>query len=122
MELKDLQKLVAEFIDERDWRKFQNTKELSLSLIIESSELLSLFQWRSAEEVESLLAEDKDMLYHVKSEIADVLFGVLALGDHLNLDLQGIFLAKLRELSSRYEKETVKGKAVKFPETRIDFP
>ena len=121
MDLKDLQKIVADFIDERYWRKFQNTKELALSTLIECSELLSLFQWKTGEEIDLTIRKDREMMYHVKSEISDILFGVLALSDHLNLNLESIFTAKMKELNSRYSKENVKGKVVKFPESKIDF-
>lgn len=43
-------KKVNEFRDERDWRQFHNEKDLALSISLEASELLELFQWKSSEE------------------------------------------------------------------------
>lgn len=32
MELKDLQKIVAQFRDERDWKQFHNPKDLAMAI------------------------------------------------------------------------------------------
>lgn len=34
-----------EFRNERDWKQFHNPKDLAISISLESSELLELFQW-----------------------------------------------------------------------------
>ncbi len=116
-----LQKEVRDFVDSRDWRKFQNTKELALSIIAEASEMLQLFLWKDASEIEDELKKNGDLLYHVKSELADVLFGCLAMADQLNLDLEGIFRAKLDELKKRYPVDEVRGRVVKRMEGAIEF-
>ena len=41
---------INEFRDARDWRQFHNEKDLALSIVLEASELLENFQWRSADE------------------------------------------------------------------------
>jgi NTP pyrophosphatase (non-canonical NTP hydrolase) len=42
---------VERFINERDWEKFHTPKNLSMSLAIESSELMEIFQWQTTEEL-----------------------------------------------------------------------
>lgn len=120
-EIGELQSLVKLFIDSRDWRQFQNTKELALSTVVESSELLELFQWRSGDDMDEELRKGGELLYHVKSELADILFGCLAISDHLGLDLESLFRSKLSELDKRYPVEEVRGKVTKNSEGRIEF-
>ncbi len=38
------------FVEERNWRQFHNPKDLAVSLSLEASELLELFQWKTSEE------------------------------------------------------------------------
>ena len=43
-------KQVLQFRDERNWKQFHNPKDLAISISLETSELLEIFQW-SAEDV-----------------------------------------------------------------------
>ena len=51
-EIKNLQKLVIDFRDKRDWKQFHNPKDVSLSLILEAAELIEHFQWKNSDQVE----------------------------------------------------------------------
>ena len=116
MELKDLQNVTRNFINDRDWRKFQTAKDLAEDTSVEAGELLELFLWKNGKEFDSLLKEDPALLKKVKNETSDVLFSCLAIADHLNFDLEEAFLSKMRQLEKRYDKEKVKGKSVKISE------
>ncbi len=118
MELEDLKNVAKNFIDERDWRQFQTAKELAIDISVEANELLELFQWMDGKELDKKLmkGEDNELLKKIKNETADVLFGCLAMADHLDFDLGKAFLSKLEALEKRYNKEEVKGKVVKIPE------
>lgn len=48
---------VNQFRDERHWRQFHNPKDLAISISLEASELLELFQWKTNEEVVGVKAE-----------------------------------------------------------------
>ncbi len=117
MDLDRLKDYVGEFIDKRDWRKFQTTKELAESASIESGELMELFVWRDGKEMDALLRSEKgkELLENVKNETSDVLFACLAIAEHLNFSLEDAFINKLNELDERYAVNKVKGKVVKFP-------
>ena len=41
---------ILKFRDDRDWKQFHNPKDLALSLSLEASELLELFQWLGSDE------------------------------------------------------------------------
>ena len=45
--MKKLMNRINQFRDDRDWRKFHNEKDLAISISLEASELLELFQWKT---------------------------------------------------------------------------
>lgn len=101
-----IEKLRA-FRDARDWKKFHNPKDLALALSIESSELLEVFLWKSAEEAD---------LAKVREELADVLAYALLLADNYGLDPQQIVLDKIELNEAKYPVEKAKGTARKYTE------
>ena len=54
---------LIEFRNERDWEQFHNSKDLAVAINVEAGELLELFLWKDAEDV------DKQK---IKEELADV--------------------------------------------------
>ena len=51
MNEKKLQKILSQFAHKRDWEQFHNLKNLAISINIESSELLEIFQWKKEDEI-----------------------------------------------------------------------
>lgn len=68
-DLKRLQNMIVKFRDERNWKQFHNPKDLALSLVLESSEFMEHFQWKSPDEIEIILRDYKE---EVSDELADV--------------------------------------------------
>jgi NTP pyrophosphatase (non-canonical NTP hydrolase) len=114
--IKELTEFAKHFIDERDWRQFQTSKDLAEDISVEANELLELFLWKDGKELDKKAREDKEFIQKIKNETADVLFGCLAISDHLNFDLEEAFLSKMRQLEKRYKVEEVKGKSIKIDE------
>jgi len=52
MDIGELQKKVIAFRDARDWAQYHNPKDLAISLSLEAAELLEIFLWKDAQEVE----------------------------------------------------------------------
>ena len=46
MDVEKIQKMLNDFAKKRDWEKFHSLKNLAISINIESSELLEIFQWK----------------------------------------------------------------------------
>ena len=101
---------VNQFRDERDWRQFHNEKDLAISISLEASELLELFQWKQPEEVTA------NNLERIKEEQADVLIYSYMLADNLNLDLDEIIEEKLKKNCLKYPLEKSKGQRTKYTE------
>ena len=96
---------ITSFRDERNWQQFHNSKDLSLALSIEASELNELFLWKKAEDV------DVDRL---KEELADVFIYSLLLANNQNFDINEIVLSKLEINRKKYPVQKAKGKADKY--------
>lgn len=108
--MRDLDQIIRRlraFRDQRDWKQFHNSKDLALSISIESAELLELFQWKANEDV------DSDRL---KEELADVLVYCLLLADKHGLDVIEILDAKIKTNSEKYPVSKSKGTAKKYDE------
>ena len=100
--MKKLMNRINQFRDDRDWRKFHNEKDLAISISLEASELLELFQWKNSEEVvESSLNE-------IKEELADVFIYSLMMADNLNLDVEDIIKEKIEINTKKYPIELQK--------------
>lgn len=112
----DLQDLTADavaFRDARDWKQFHNAKDLSLSLLLEASELLEIFQWRNGEEVAQVATEKKD---RVSEELADVFCYTLLLSHELGIDLAAALRSKLQANALKYPVDKAKGSNRKYTE------
>ena len=106
--MKELIDLINQFRDERDWRKFHNEKDLAISISLEASELLELFQWKQSEEVV------EKSLQEIKEELADVFMYSFMLADNLNLDVEEIIKEKMDINSKKYPVELSKGNNKKY--------
>jgi NTP pyrophosphatase (non-canonical NTP hydrolase) len=104
-----LKKLVADFVDERDWRQFHAPKNLAMSLAIEAAELMEHFQWISVESSRTV-ADDPERLAAVGEELADVLCYALAMSNELGLDLSTTIRAKIVKNEQKYPAEEYRGR------------
>jgi NTP pyrophosphatase (non-canonical NTP hydrolase) len=109
--VKDLTKKIIDFRDARDWKQFHNPKDLSLSLVLEASEVMEHFQWKNAKEVKKYTVEAKE---EIGDELADVLSYLLTLSHDLNIDLELAFKNKLKKSDLKYPIEKSKGKHTKY--------
>jgi NTP pyrophosphatase (non-canonical NTP hydrolase) len=103
---------VLKFRDDRDWRQFHNGKDLAISLLLEASELLELFQWSATD----LSAEDK--LEAMKEELADIIMYALLYADVYKIDLNEILLNKLEKNNMKYPVSMAKGRKDKYTELK----
>lgn len=100
---------VNQFRDERNWRQFHNEKDLALSITLEASELLEIFQWKTA-------AEGVENLDAIKDELTDVLIYTYMLADNLNLDIDDIIERKLIKNKEKYPVEKSRNNNSKYTE------
>jgi NTP pyrophosphatase (non-canonical NTP hydrolase) len=116
MELKELQKKVIEFRDARDWAQYHNPKDLSISLSLEASELLEIFQWKDPQEVEAIKS-DPESRKRVKEELGDILIYARNMCHAFGFDPSEVILEKLKINEKKYPVDKAKGSARKYTET-----
>lgn len=101
MDLKALQARLRDFAAARDWQPFHSPKNLAMALMVESAELLELFQWLTTEQSHTLTrdAADKE---RVGDEVADVLLYLLQLADRTRVDVEEAVERKLRKNAEKH--------------------
>lgn len=107
----DLKRLVATFVEERDWAQFHAPKNLAMSVAIEAAELMELFQWESAEESRSKLRDDPKFRQRVEEEMSDVLSYLLSLAHHNGIDLSRALVEKMARNAEKYPASVIRGRA-----------
>jgi NTP pyrophosphatase (non-canonical NTP hydrolase) len=106
-----LTKKIVEFRDRRDWKQFHNPKDLSLSLVLEATEVMEHFQWKNPEEIEKYIKENKK---EIADELADVLYWVLLMSSDLDIDIEKSLDDKMRINEEKYPEDKAKGKHTKY--------
>lgn len=109
-ELEQLRDKILQFRDERNWQQFHNPKDLALSLSLEASELLELFQWKTSEEaVEKYLDKMKD-------ELADVMIYAILFANEAGIDIEEAITSKLSSNGIKYPVNEYYGSNKKYSE------
>ena len=92
---------IREFIDlfneERRWKSYHNAKDLIISINIEASELLEIFQWTDKKSEPS-----SEMMERIKEELADVLIYSIDLANAYGIDITQMIMNKLIKNAKKY--------------------
>lgn len=104
-EIQDIIELLVKFRDERDWKKFHNSKDLALALSIEAAELNEIFLWKNNDEVN---------IERLKEELADVFAYAFLIAEKHNLDVKKIVTDKISSNAAKYPIDIAKGRADKY--------
>ena len=103
MTISDLTKIVVKFRDERGWKAYHSPKSLAISLMLESAEVLDHFKWKTDDEMVKYLKSKKGE--EVAEELADVLHNVLLMAHEFDIDLEKVFVGKMKKNSKKYPLE-----------------
>lgn len=98
---------LLKFRNDRDWEQFHNAKDLALAINVEAAELLEVFLWKEAKDV------NKDK---VKEELADIFAYAFLLADKYQFDVKDIVFEKIQKNGEKYPVEKAKGNAKKYDE------
>ncbi len=104
--MNELIRLVSQFNEVRDWRKFHDPRSLVLALCGEIGELAQLFRWCTASGRKLSISKRKA----VEGEIADILIFLLSLCVELDINPEQVLKDKIKENEKRFP---VKGKEAK---------
>lgn len=100
--ISELKKLVTDFRDERGWDRFHAPRNLTTSIVLESSELLELFQWDLKTLSVAQVRKDKGRMEEIKKEMADIVIYCLSMVDILGIDLTDSIIKKLEHNRKKY--------------------
>ncbi|MCH8806089.1 MAG: nucleotide pyrophosphohydrolase [Planctomycetes bacterium] len=108
----ELRKRLAEFVAEREWQKFHDPKNLSMSIAIEAAELMEHFQWARSDELDAV-SRDPRRRGEIVDELADIACYVLALANALEIDLSDAVIDKLTKNARKYPADEFRGRYYK---------
>jgi NTP pyrophosphatase (non-canonical NTP hydrolase) len=111
--IKELQTLVLEFVDERNWRQFQTPKNMSMYLSLEAAELMEHFLWCESSTSKQTLEEKRTEVSH---ELADILYWVLNFAAQNNINLSQVLERKMELNRAKYPVDKAKNNSQKYTE------
>lgn len=109
--IENLIERILAFRDARDWKQFHNPKDVALSLVLEATEVMEHFQWKSKEEMGKYIVTNKA---DIGEELADVLYWVLLMSSDLKIDILDALEKKISKNEEKYPVEKAKGKHAKY--------
>jgi dCTP diphosphatase len=112
VDVRGIQRRLAEFARERDWSQFHSPKNLVMALAAEVGELIELFQWLT--EDQSRVISDAATRRAIAEELADVTIYILRLADKLGIDLDAAVRAKISANALKYPIKASRGNATKY--------
>lgn len=113
--ISDIKLAAGKFCEAREWGQYHNAKELSISAVIESSELLELFRFKTEREMTDML-NDPCSREKVSDELADVLFAVSRFAQLYDIDLATSFYDKMAKNEQKYPVDKARGSSKKYDE------
>ncbi len=108
MRMKQILQKLLEFREKRDWLKFHTPQNIAKSIVLEATEILEVFQWKTDD---SLSEKEKE---EIGEEMADVYNWLILLSHDLNIDLEKVALKKIESNEQKYPVEKTKGIATKY--------
>lgn len=100
MDYQEITTILCDFTAQKGWGKYHNLKDLALSVNLEASEVLEVFQWK--DEQTPLTNQERD---HLKEEIADTLIYLFYMCDEMGLDPYQAIAEKMKVNQTRHWKE-----------------
>ena len=103
--MKKAQSNVQKYLQERDWHN-NEPSDIAKSIIIESAELLELFQWKNSKKKE--IEKNPEFLAKLRGELADVCIYAIGMAVSLDMDIEEVILEKLAQIKKKYPVAEVK--------------
>ena len=101
------------FRDARDWRQFNDAKNLAEGLTLEAAELLEIFLWKTTDE-SRVMAADPAVRAKVSEEVADCFLFCVLMADAFGIDLIDAAQKKIEINAQKYPVEKSRGRRDKY--------
>ncbi len=102
------------FSKERDWEQFHSPKNIAISISVESSELLEIFQWTRGNSWGDF--SNSKLRKKTEEELADIFIYLLRFADLSKIDLEKATLKKIEKNKVKYPVSKFKGSDMKYNE------
>jgi len=111
MDFVEIKEKILKFRDERDWKQFHDPKNLAEGIVIEASELLENFLWKTTEQSRNpSLASSKN----IQEEISDIFIYLIYLCEEFNLDLFKVTQEKIEINRKKYPIDKSRSNSTKY--------
>lgn len=112
-DIKTIEEKLLAFRKARDWEQFHMPKDLAISLVLEATEVLEHFQWKTTEEIEKYVVDHK---VDIAEELADVFNWIVLLSHDLGIDIIEASNKKIAKNAAKYPEDKAKGNHKKYTE------
>ena len=99
------QRIVEDYVTERGWKKYHKPKDIAISVSIESTELLELFQWKPDPLETGRL--NQELKARISEELADIIIYCGCMANAIDVDLSKALLDKIQKNRKKYPVEKV---------------
>jgi NTP pyrophosphatase (non-canonical NTP hydrolase) len=113
MNIKNVEKTIKKFSEDRDWDRYHSPKNLVMALSGEVGELNEIFQWLTEDESYNLPDNVKQ---HTEEEIADIAIYLLKICMKLEINIEDAIIKKMEQNEQKYPIDKIKGKFKKYTE------
>ena len=98
--ISEIREYILDFARARGWEKSHNALNLAISINLEASELLEIFQWCDQAEADKAAREtDRE---HFLEELADVMIYCMELATAYNVDIAAAIEDKMKKNAKKY--------------------
>lgn len=102
---------LLKFRSERDWQQFHTVRNLSVSMVVEATELLECFQWARDSELGRIVVDERA---HIEEELADVAILLAYLCCDLKVDIDAAVRRKVTTNAKKYPIDRARGSSKKY--------
>lgn len=113
--VQQIKDLIMQYRNKRGWTQ-EDPKDIALSIVLESAELLEHFQFKTGEEVE----KEAKLYGPICDEMADVLWWIVVMAERLDIDIAKAFERKLAYNEDKYP-ESIFGSDMTDEEKRREY-
>lgn len=117
--LEAITKKIQSFCEVRDWDKFHSPKDLAIGISTEANELLDLFRFKTAEDMDRMMSDEKKRAL-ISDELADVFYFLIRFAQMYDFDLLASLERKMALNEERYSVERSRGSNVKYDQFLCD--
>ena len=110
--METLTRKIGKFVKERDWEQFHSPKNIAISISLESSELLEIFQWSRGLSWSEF--ENDRLKSRAEEELSDILIYLIRFADLAGIDLEKSAIEKIEKNKKKYPIEKFKGSDKKY--------